>query len=712
MTHTPQLTLLSLSLATTAAMGQSNGDFELEPTLVTAERVAEDTSSDQLVNPALNLGGKLPHSIFETPRAVEAITREEFVQRGAQNLEEAARYTSGVQSAYYGLDNRQDFVRIRGMRSQNYRDGLQYNFNFYNNTPQENYAIEQVDIVKGPASLLFGNGTAGGTVNTVSKIAGPDAKNEIMAGYGSHDRMQFGLDYNQAVNEEETVFLRLVSYFRQSDTYVDFVNDDSWFVMPSLTWQPTEDTSLSVLFNYQENESMPSLQFYPYEATQVPGFTLRNNLYAGEPSIDRYNTSQKSASLIFKHQFNDTYSFNSTLRYLQSSADYVEHTIVPPLIAQGVFGPGTPAGTYHRLLYASDHETDVFSGNMALNAKYELGTVKHELQLGFDFNRADRERYTLPPNPGLYNLNYVYGGALDFTNPNYGAMAATLPDRTELDTFEEELYGIYLSDRIEWNNFIVSLGARYDDYSLATNQLPSDTQQNWSFDAGVMYQFDNGVSPYYSYAESFEPQGVNDLTGDPLKPKEGTQHEIGVKWMPDERTLFTASYFDIEEANRVFRPDPFTVTQSSSVDIQGAEASLQHRSGDFFFQSAFTYLDTANNDIDGSPALAGVPDYQASAWLTYSPQEGPLANFRAGLGARYTGTSSDGRDALETKSHTLVDAMLGYSWDDFDIQLSVSNLFDKQYIQTIETSETLGADVSSAFLGQDRSINLTATYSF
>src|SRR5690606_20257184 len=111
-------------------------------------------------------------------------------------------------------------------------------------------------------------------------------------------------------------------------------------------------TSLTLLLNFQENRSKPSLVFYPNEALDVPGETLTNDRYAGEPSIDRYNTDQSSASLIFKHAFSDEYSISSTVRYVDSSADYVEHTLVPPAIGNTAIFP-LPAGNYHRILYGA-----------------------------------------------------------------------------------------------------------------------------------------------------------------------------------------------------------------------------------------------------------------------------------------------------------------------------------------------------------------------
>ncbi|MBK1854102.1 TonB-dependent siderophore receptor [Verrucomicrobiaceae bacterium 5K15] len=713
MKHSSHLALLLSCAATTQVFAQSetpSAETTLDPTVVNAER-----DKDLLVDPQLSLGAKLPFSIFETPRAVETITREQFTQRGAQTLAEATNYTAGVQGDYYGLDLRQDFVRVRGLTSETYRDGLQHQFNFYNNTPQEVYGIEQIDIIKGPASILFGRGSVGGTVNSTSKLAGPDVENEIMTSYGSNDRFQLGLDYNTALNAEETLFFRLVGYYRESDTYVDHVSDNARFLMPSITWKPNDDTTLSVLLNFQENQAGPSLQFYPYDATQVPGFTLKNNVYIGEPSVDRYDTDQTGASVIFEHRFNDTFKLNSTLRYVESSADYAEHTIVPSVIADAAGLGSDPLGTgasYHRLLYGAQHETEAFSGNAVLTADFDTGSVKHNLRFGIDFALVDRDRYTLPANAALFGLNYTYAGVIDLTDPTYGVFATSLPDLTDLDSYSEKLFGVYLHDRVEWENWIVSGGLRFDDYTLDSNKFASDVQQEWSYDFGIMYQFENGISPYYSYSESFEPQGINDLTGEPLKPKLGEQHEIGIKWKPNDDTLVVASYFQIEESNRVFRPDPFTVAQSSSVEVDGAELALHHRYQDLYFRASYTYLDTANNDIDGAPALAGVPEHSASAWVTYDPKSGPLAKFRTGLGVRYTGSSSDGRDWLTTDSHTLVDAMIGYSWENVDLKLSVTNLFDKQYVQTIETGEQLGFPVSSAFLGQDRSVNLEMTMKF
>ncbi|MGJ8657421.1 MAG: TonB-dependent siderophore receptor [Akkermansiaceae bacterium] len=705
---------LAVTVSSQAQTAQSSSSAEnletLEQSTVIGEQSPENNAIKPFINTDLGLGSKLPYSIFETPRAVETVTSEQFTQRGAQNLEEAARYVPGVESSYFGLDTRQDFIRIRGLEALNYRDGLQNNFNFYNNTPTEAYAVDQVDFIKGPASILFGRGTVGGTVNTTSKIAGPNISNQLMTSYGSDDRFQLGLDYNTALNAEETLFLRVVGYYRNSDTYVDFVNDDSRFLMPSITWKPTEDTTLSLLLNLQENESKPSLQFYPYEATQIPGYTLTNERYGGEPNLDRYNTDQKSVSAIFKHKFNETYSVTSTMRYVNSSAEYVENTIVPPAVAQAFFG-ASPDGYYHRLLYGSDQEMDVFSGNMVLNGKYETGSVNHDVRFGVDFTRAKRDRNTLPANPGLFGLPYVYNGFLNFVDPVYGNGASTLPDlSTNLNT-TEELFGIFLHDHVEIGHLIASAGVRFDHYELKSNLQNTDKQTNYSFDAGLMYQLPHGISPYYSYAESFEPQGFDSKSTTALKPKTGTQHEFGVKWMPKEDTLITASYFRIEEENRVLA-DPIAVIQSSSVEANGAELGIRHRYNDFYFLAGYTYLQTKNNDTAGSPALAGVPKHQASAWVTYQPEEGPLANFRSGLGVRFTGNTSDGLDLYDTPSHTTIDAMLGYKWNDMDFQLNVSNLFDRQYVQTNQTTTSYGPATTSTFLGQDRSINLQATYTF
>lgn len=713
-------TFAAACMACSIALGQTNtpsgsGVQKLDTVEVVGQR--EDSSpveGERYVDTVVGLGSKLPYSIFETPRAVETLTKEQFSEWGAQNLEEAARYIPGVQSGYYGLDTRQDFIRIRGLQSLNYRDGLQYNFNFYNNTPIEAYALEQVDFVKGPASILFGRGTVGGTVNSSSKIARKGAGSELMAGYGSNDRFQMGLDYNVALNKEETVFFRMVGYYRDSDTYVDFVNDDSWFIMPSITWQPSEDTRLSLLLNFQQNRSKPSLVFYPNEALDVPGKTLTNDRYAGEPGTDHYNTEQSSATLLFEHAFSDEYSLSSTLRYVESSADYVEHTLVPPAIGNAYIAP-LPPGYYHRLLYGSEQDTQVVSGNIVFNAKKETGPLSHDIRVGVDYVNAERDRYTLPSNPLLFGLPYVYGNFINIHNPVYGVGAVPLPARTNLLALEEEIFGAFFQDRVQWGNLIATAGVRYDDYTLKSNQQMTDKQESWVFDAALMYQFANGISPYYSYAESFEPQGIDTVTNSSLKPKEGTQHEIGVKWMPSKDTLIVASYFQIDEENRTVSNGLGGTVQSGSVEVDGAEFSIRHRFHDLYLLGGYTYLSTENHDIAGSPELSGVPNHQASAWVTYQPEDGPLAGFRAGFGARFTGRTSDGYNDVETASNTLFDAMVGYVWENLDVQLSVTNLFDKQYVQTRETSYQLGAGgprTTSAFLGQDRSINLSATYRF
>ncbi|MGJ8716530.1 MAG: TonB-dependent siderophore receptor [Maribacter stanieri] len=642
---------------------------------------------------------------MDVQRSISVVDSEEFTERGALTLQETLNYTSGVQTNTFGLDTRTDIYTIRGLTPLTFRDGLQSRFGFYNTTRQEVYSLERVEAIKGPSSVLFGRSSVGGIVNTTSKIAKEGQQNELKLEYGSFDRLQAGMDFNTSLNKDNTLFFRLVGMNRDSGTQVDHVKDDSWLLMPSITWQPTNDTSLSLLFLAQENRSAQTFSFLPYSATQIPGQSFDSSTFLGEPSIDKYNTEQQALTAIFKHQFNDTFSLSSTLRYTKSNGDYVGHTTLPEtLLPTGV------DGVYHRIVYASDTDAEIFSGNVILDGNFAHHGITHNTRFGMEFAESEIDQNLLPANPAVFNLPYVYGGTIDVFNPQYGAFVASIPELTENTVTKESLFGVFLHDQVKWENWIASVGTRFDSVSIDSTGEATEDHTEWSFDAGLMYQFENGISPYYSYAESFDPQGIDSITGDPLKPKSGSQHEIGVKYQPAEKDLMiTASLFEITEQNRTISVGGAT-QQSGSVKTKGAEASAVYRIEDLSFILNYTYLNTENRDTSNGYELPGIPRHQASTWVTYAPQEGKLQNFRAGLGYRFTGNSDDGFNTVTTPSYGLVDAMVGYQWKDLDIQLNINNLFDRSYESSIQYDPRFGTQLVSP--GLERAANLSVTYHF
>ena len=173
--------------------------------------------------------------ILETSRSVNVIRESVFRSRGALTLDDTLSYTAGVVGDTYGFSTRGDFPRVRGFNAAEYRDGQQVLFGYYNNTRSDVYMLEQVEVLKGPASVLYGKGTPGGIVNAISKIARPGSDNEVLLDIGEHDRYQAAADISFQWSDH--LYARLVGVYRDSDTQVDFVQDEAIVVMPSITWQ-------------------------------------------------------------------------------------------------------------------------------------------------------------------------------------------------------------------------------------------------------------------------------------------------------------------------------------------------------------------------------------------------------------------------------------------------------------------------------------------
>lgn len=198
---------------------------------------------------------KLLNSTLDIARSLSVITRKDFEERGAQNVQDTLNYTAGVFAGPFGVDNRLDDSKIRGISPLKFQDGFQSHVGFYNTTRPDIFTLESTEVIKGPSSVLYGQGAIGGILNVNTKLPLDYRRNEINLQYGSFDRRQIGLDLTGPLNEDATFLYRFVTLKRESGTQVDWGQDDAEILMPSITWRPTEGTSLTFLANYQKNDS-------------------------------------------------------------------------------------------------------------------------------------------------------------------------------------------------------------------------------------------------------------------------------------------------------------------------------------------------------------------------------------------------------------------------------------------------------------------------
>lgn len=689
--------------AGTAAAQESSGETPVAP--AAAELPTLTVTADGFFGPAIEIESatvmKTDTPIVETPRSVSVVTQQQMQDRDVRTVADALQYTPGV-SANGGNDNRGDWLKIRGFEPRIYLDGMQSFFGYYNNVRPEPFLLSSIEVLKGPSALQFGNGPVGGIINQTSKLPDAEAPNIVELTFGTQNLFQAGIDYNGASPDGKLLY-RLVGMARSADGYVDFSNDDAQAFAPSVTWQPTENTSLTLLATYQKNKTSPYIQFLsPYGTlwsaeAYANGDFLPSDVFIGEPEFNYYNGERKSVSLFADHKFNEIWSVNGSFRYTQSALDYAQFWWGYDNFETGRYNAD---GTINRSGELAHNDSHASIGDLHATADFDLAGASHKALFGVS---ATSSRH-----------NYDYYSAtitdtLDPFNPVYdGADSIVLGSFNDLPVIRFKQRSLYAQDQMTFvDRLHVDLGVRYDwiettgeSWDTSDAQVLKDEKP--SFSAGLLYAFDNGFAPYVSYSESLYQEAFGtDASGKAFDPTRGTQYEAGIKYQPPGmNALFTAAAFEITKSN-ILETDPtnpnFSI-QSGEAKSRGVEFGAQGEWQGLTFDLAYTHLNT--EDADGA-SLAGVPDDAASAWLQYA-FAGPLDGFEAGAGVRYVGTTVSG--GVTTPSVTLYDAMVAYTWDTYRLSVAGRNLADKTY--------TVNCSAYTCYYGDPRTVSVSLTAAF
>ena len=649
--------------------------------------------------------------ILETARSVSVIDADKFLERGALTLDDTLAYTAGVVGDSFGFATRGDFPFVRGLRVPEYLDNIQVLFGSFNNTRSDVYTLEQVEVLKGPASVLYGQGSPGGIFNTVSKKASRDyLGREVVFEYGTFDRFQAATDLGIDLTGDGALTGRLVAVYRDSDTQVDFVEDDVFVIAPSLTYED-EMTRATVLFNYTDRQGDTAQQFTPLDASACVSdqvsISIANTIcaagiaeeldasfYAGDPNFNRYDTSATSVTAYLERQLTDFLALEATGRYRDAEVDYQQAWVTfnfpgnPRLLPNG--------GAFGRSWFKAPSTFEQYGADARLRANFETGAITHEVLAGVNYQNVENQTRRSDLTQG----NAVLFPAFNVFSPIYDG--SEIPPDAAFDAAEEllisevEFIGVYINNQITVGDFVVNAGVRFDDTQTGNGQAEQDDDAV-TFSAGILYKTPFGLNPYFSYAESFEPVvGVDNITGQALKPSEGRQFEAGLKYQPPgTRTYITAAYFDIEQSNILdSNALPTEPSQQEGVsDIRGFEIEGQTIIGDFSLDASFSYIET--EDPNGV-RFEAVPETQAAAWGVWTPSDYGLDGLRIGAGVRYTGGSeSNGVSApspfapglitepepfvVETDGYTLVDALISYDFDFVTVSVNARNLFDNEF---------------------------------
>lgn len=700
----PNATTVAISAPVSAAgtVASDGSTVVLAPVVVQGSGETAWGPVDGIVATQSATGTKTGTALKNTPQAVNVVTRDQMNAQGVQSIVQALRYTPGVVSQYGDTDIRYDWLSVRGFRPGRYLDGLRLPFGArgYSQPRIEPYGLERTEVLKGPSSVLYGQGLPGGLVSMVSKRPKDEEFREVELQVGTNSRYQTAFDVGGRVDDKGALLYRLTDVGRLADTQFDYVEEKKGYIAPSLTFKPDEGTSLTILGQYQKIDSKggggyPAL---PANGTLYTGIypALSRSTFVGEPNYDRYSVDQALIGYEFSHEFSDTWTVKQNLRYGYVDAD--TQRVAPVCLA----GMACDPSALFRYAWAFPETSRLFTVDNQAIATFDTGAAAHTLLLGLDYSFED-SAFEESALSIIYRPFNAY-------NPVYGATPITRPaTATRIDQDRSQV-GLYAQDQMEWNNFVFSLGGRYDradtDTRTRTSSSDVDLDQNdgqFTWRAGVVYNFDNGISPYAGYATSFNPEGGTNRAGVPFEPTTGNQYEVGVKYQPDGMdTSVTLSAFQLTQQD-VLTPDPTNLSyrvQTGEVRMRGIEIEGKSQVTDALsVVASYAYTDSEiTRDNPNSLGVSNkgnrfnfVPEHQASLWLDYTIQsDNAWGGLSLGGGVRYMGqTYGDNANVYDVPDFTLVDAAIRYDFakadpklDGLKASVNVTNLFDKKYVSS------------------------------
>jgi iron complex outermembrane recepter protein len=680
--------------------------------------VTDIEAEDVVVTGVLNAGTKTETPLVELPQPITIIPSERYQSQGAISISDTVKYAASVLANPYGRDTRVDGFNVRGIDALQFRDGMRDIFSYYASITSDPYNFSRVEIVRGPASVLFGQGSIGGLVNLVSKTPEFRTGGEINLVYGSYDRKEALADLNLAVTD--TLAIRGVARVRDADTYVDHVPDDRVMFAPSIRWKPTPQTDVVLTGLYQEDDTGSTSQFLPIVGTfrpnpGNPGAKLDPYTFVGKPGWDRYNGRSLQGGGSITHRFSDAVRLSLKARYIDSDLDYYTHYADSYTYPTDPFLPYAELGTYGRTIGLSSSagraRMNVFSTDNNLQFDFNTGAnVEHKLLVGIDYSWnkvAKQDTYGATEIIDLYDIDGDALLAYDPTGPF-------------LSTSQKQL-GVYVQDQVRFFDRVsVVVGARRDHVTTSDGADDNAT----TFRAGIIGELAWGLSPFFSYTESFLPvagsiQNPDGTLGSPYRPQTGTQYEAGVKWQPERHTLVTVTAFHITENNRVLYLPNNATGQSGELTTKGIEFEASHTLPENFELLVNYGYNELESEVNSS--LDYMPRHIASVWSTKTFRVQDDVSLRFGAGVVYNGKSiSTGPVdpyglnpaiapgtlySIETPARTTVDGLVEANWKNWRLALNATNLFDNRFYASCLAR-------GDCFVGAPRNVLATLSYRF
>ena len=577
-----------------------------------------------------------------TPQNITVITQERMSVLNARSISEAVRYSAGVSDYGSKDDPRGYFGTIRGFTPDIYLDGTRApDASTSQSFSIEPWGLEEMDVLRGASSALYGSGQLGGIINAVSKRPHPDQVDGIDIQTGSYGRVQGAMDVGGALNARKTLLWRFNGLIRKSDTYARNIKNNEIYVAPSLSWRPDEKTTLTLLTSFEQLDAGSTAQFLPAVGTVLPSRwgRIARNFLSSDADYDVYSKRQVAVGYNVVRHILPNWTITQNMRY--AHLDVLYRFVTTSSLSADKQSINRTAlnqqGNYN---------------NVTLDTRsvvtFHTEGIHHEILTGVDFRSdflANRRGQRAAPALNLYKPVYRA-----ITWPGYGTTTST--NETETDT------GIYAQEQANWQRWYLTLSGRGDfTQSMTVNNLNGGRtpQNNNAFTGrvGLVYRSSIGLNPYVSYATSFQPQVGTTFAGSAFVPTTGRQIEAGVKYKPVrslhgvDNFMLTADFFNLVQDN-VLTADP----ANSSFSVQTG----RQRTRGFEFEgvgrlpcridfiASFTYQDprvmrsTVAAQVGQRPVA--IPSHMASLFLKRDVAFSALWQAGLGGGVRYTGNTA------------------------------------------------------------------------
>jgi len=613
----------------------------------------------------------------DIPQSIQVVPQQVLQDQQVTNLGEALRNVPGLAQGPNSASRGQFSVpAIRGFDAGDniFRDGLR--------DPTTGYVVpdvaglERIEVLKGPGSVLYGQGSLGGIINLVTKkpLSNPFYSVEFSA--GSFNFYRGAIDLSGPLNDRKTVLYRLNFAVQSTESFLDFYDEQKYFVAPVLSFQLSDRTKLTVQAEYVDRPKACGQQGLPAVGTVLPnpnGEIPRDRNVAEPDCTDDQRAFRIGYNL--EHRLSDNWqlrnAFNAT--WVRRDRNFIISSALAP-----------DSRTLSRVSNLGNDDQRFFNVDTYVVGKFATGSIQHQLVTGFNLTRED----------SVFDIAQRRVESLDVFNPVYGRPLGAVTSRSDNTSLTDSL-GIYVQDQVTLaENLKLLLGLRFDTFKQTIDDRVANTDQEQSDSAfsprvGIVYQPIPPISLYASYSRAFTPVTGTTFEGDAFQPERGTQYEVGIKAEVSDRLSATLAFYDLTRSN-VSTDDPvnpgFSI-QTGEQRSRGIELDLTGEilpGWNIFVGYAYTNAEITNdNTFTVGNSLNNVPEHSFNLWTTYEIQSGSLQGLGFGVGLFYVGErQGDLANTFELPSYLRTDVAIFYRRNQFRAAINVRNLFDIDYFES------------------------------